>query len=937
MSRIVGLKEATNMIWETITISREQDSNTYPYFFIVGAGISTPEIPSATGIIDHCKNKLNQMYEGQAELDNIVDNAKKLDENTAKYYSYWFGTAYKNKIHRQQYLKEIISNSKISMSNLLLAQVINSKRIATTVITPNFDNHLLKSLNLMGNYEVFSTNNMMDNMAISPTSTNIQIMHIHGTYQFYDCKNLDNEIEEVAKEQGIKSTARTIEEFLKNQVPIVIGYSGWEDDVLMTKLKERLRCTDLPYNLIWFCYSKKDYDILPAWLKESEDVIFVSAYVDKDGLDEIKDEKEESQLFLPAEDVFSALISKFSIDAPYIFSNPIKYYIEVVDSFLPENIDVFPIEVWKRRLDYIEGKFTELEKKMIALDDASARKDMQKVTDILSNINMSYVSDEDVTHIINGIVKPIISNRNSIEEREVIIAFIKRVIDIVSEKRVLFSNDIISDYIILILQCAFKHGRVIGVTEELSIIDSLLNLCKVIGEVEPLLFTKLVKSNFVDEDEKRIILNEIIYDGKENIQSLNACSAVISAINILIELQEPIDDDKLQLLDNIKEEHSDNKDIQDDYYYLQLHMCEKDFYKPTINIKKVVDEIQSIDASPQLLLHARVIECNLEDDKNKKIIISEKAINDYDIENIDTCAECQDYANVIYQTIINKILISQQIEMKYIDQAFLLCEKEHHCEFVLKKMIYTIYKYIGTIESSYEKKAHLKRMILLCSDNEIFEEYALCVIELFKIFDENEKERFIQEYPMSEQCYRAHQYNVKAIDEYINHNIEDCGKLLLEASKIYDDIFKQQYNPALINICYMVRRDELSDYNMNELDIVRKITWMDSDAFFHINEALIYLKYNDWEKAINAVKNIETDLDSALDWWGNENIVGLYEKNQVYVLLLISGKIDINLVEDKEVFDEFCRDSISIPPQYYETIMSSNSQTHSNSENGCSA
>lgn len=200
MGKIVDLREAINLIWETVKITEEQGGSLEcPYLFIVGAGISAPEILSANGIVQHCKEKVRELYRENSEEYNLIEErAKNLNINSAGYYSYCFGQAYKNKIHRQQYLKRIIKNARISTSNLLLAQILNSKKIATTVITPNFDNQLLKSLNLLGNYDVFSANNILDNIALSRNSEEIQLMHVHGTYEFYDCCNLENEISKIA-------------------------------------------------------------------------------------------------------------------------------------------------------------------------------------------------------------------------------------------------------------------------------------------------------------------------------------------------------------------------------------------------------------------------------------------------------------------------------------------------------------------------------------------------------------------------------------------------------------------------------------------------------------------------------------------------------------------------------------------------------------------
>lgn len=135
MGKKINLKEAVNLIWETVKITEEQSQNNgLPYLFIVGAGISMPEILSANGIVEHCQEKIKVLCQDNDEIDKIFEKSKEYNINSASYYSFWFGQAYKNKIHRQQYLKSIINKARISTSNLLLAQILNNKRIATTVI-----------------------------------------------------------------------------------------------------------------------------------------------------------------------------------------------------------------------------------------------------------------------------------------------------------------------------------------------------------------------------------------------------------------------------------------------------------------------------------------------------------------------------------------------------------------------------------------------------------------------------------------------------------------------------------------------------------------------------------------------------------------------------------------------------------------------------------
>lgn len=53
MGKIFKLKDAITLIWETVKITEEQGETGCPYVFIVGSGISAPEILTASGIIQH--------------------------------------------------------------------------------------------------------------------------------------------------------------------------------------------------------------------------------------------------------------------------------------------------------------------------------------------------------------------------------------------------------------------------------------------------------------------------------------------------------------------------------------------------------------------------------------------------------------------------------------------------------------------------------------------------------------------------------------------------------------------------------------------------------------------------------------------------------------------------------------------------------------------
>ncbi|MBT3319828.1 MAG: hypothetical protein HN389_08700 [Clostridia bacterium] len=155
MSNTISLDEAINQIWQTIKLQESEPlKSTLPYFFLVGAGISMPEIKGASGIIEELKADVEELYSEKPDMvESIKKDAKKISD-PMKLYSFWFEKAHPNRINRQQYLERIICQSKISSANLLLAQILISKKISTSVVTLNFDDKLHLALSLFGTHEV---------------------------------------------------------------------------------------------------------------------------------------------------------------------------------------------------------------------------------------------------------------------------------------------------------------------------------------------------------------------------------------------------------------------------------------------------------------------------------------------------------------------------------------------------------------------------------------------------------------------------------------------------------------------------------------------------------------------------------------------------------------------------------------------------------------
>ena len=918
MGKIVKLREAINLIWETVNINEEQNGiMECPYVFIVGAGISAPEILTANGIIQHCQEKVKKLYqEDEEELERVFERAEVLQSNSAKFYSYWFGQAYKNKLHRQQYLRNIINNARISTSNLLLAQILKNKKIATTVITPNFDNHLLKSLNLLGNYDVFSANNVMDNIALNKNSSIVQIMHVHGTYEFYDCCNLENEITKVAHEQGIKTTAGTIEEFLKTQSPIVLGYSGWEDDVIMSKLKERLEYAVLPYSLIWFCYSKKDYEILPDWLKTYDDVIFV--------LPDLKENTKESvgeiqeQLYLPAEDVFNALITKFGFEAPNLFSNPIQYYIELIDGFLPENIEIFPIKSWKRRLDYIEEHLGDLEKQIILLDTAAARKDIVDITEILREIDYSFIPTDDMQHILDGVVMPLINSKNRIEDIKDLVEFFYAIQDLLFVRFKDISNEKLYVYLMKILGLAEYYRGKIEKVDLIGIYDKSLEICNLGEDYENVILTVLgMKSEIVDKDQKIALRDMVIERGKELIDNEEIARLVLIAAFRQIKDQGNITEYYNEVIDSTKREYEDNRNILKVYYENLLSLLDKNI-EINISLDNLLDQIRKNDLPSYLLLHAQRVYCAAEKDIETQVNIAADAIEQYDIESIDYCQECIDYALLLQYIICGRISFRNTIEQRYIDYAIRLCNKEEGCPVVSEIIVNTIAEYVDSINSQYEKRELCKKVISICEKSKLFSEWGYFSQKYVEYLERREYEDYLKENEKYRVYQEAREKMSVAIDAYVLHDITLCRDILLDVSECFDKIFEERYNPALVNICFMARRGEIPDLNISVLDVLNRITWMDDSAILNINKALVYISQNAWVEARKEVSEIEWDLEGALQWWNQEDVVGKNEKAIVMTLLTLEEKIDVNaeILEDLNTVI----DSISIPKDIIEEI-----------------
>lgn len=262
------LKDAVFQIKQSYEWALSKDRSS-PFFFVIGAGVSVPRVPLASEIIRQCREKCGAI-EAPKSGNTVLDE-----------YSHWLNEAFHAPEMRQDYFRELIQGKPIPTANFRLAHLLLGERMkkpfTNLVVTTNFDNFLSRALSLFGKEHVLCDSpNTAPRLDLSNPEL-LQIIHVHGTYQFYDIKNLSGEVEEAAAldDETIATMASLLDSLLRDKSPIVVGYGGWEGDVFMKSLKRRLRGGPLPQPLYWCCYHRDSWRSLPEWLRKNSNVRFV--------------------------------------------------------------------------------------------------------------------------------------------------------------------------------------------------------------------------------------------------------------------------------------------------------------------------------------------------------------------------------------------------------------------------------------------------------------------------------------------------------------------------------------------------------------------------------------------------------------------------------------------------------------------------------------
>lgn len=491
------------------TLFHDEGSNYFPYFFIVGAGISVPEIPAASKIIEICKETA-QKFDNESYI-KFEEETKLFKNNGMKYYSSWIEHAFPNRINRSRLFKDLCSKSKISSANLMLAQILNSGQFANTVFTTNFDDSIKKALDLIGAKNYFCAENKMDNLVIdTKTKDIIQVVNVHGTFNFYDCANLEKEIDSIASQSGTVSSSRLLASFLSNQAPIIVGYSGWENDVIMTCLKERLTYPT-PLQYLWVCYDEKSYSNLPDWIKDNDSIIFVVPENELNCEEECNANSwnnSGNRDTIDATMFFKRIISDNKLEPPIIFTDPHKYYSQKIESLLPKNEDVLHLRNWTKRLKLLESDDT-FEKLLQQLENAYISKNYDKASDVVLEMSKLQLNGTNAEFVCTNMIRDIIKEEDAISSFEERLSFHISSLEFINNNlHQLHNTESLISTMKKILFTRFDYS---DREKMISLFDQTIEVAKKDNNLLLIELTGLaIKSEFVNKEEKKKFLKEVI-------------------------------------------------------------------------------------------------------------------------------------------------------------------------------------------------------------------------------------------------------------------------------------------------------------------------------------------------------------------------------------------------------------------------------------------
>lgn len=259
MSRQLSPEQAAAEIAALCRQDAQDNKWRYRAVFITGSGLSEPAVPLSRNIARACAAHCS------ADPASLPEH----DYTPAQQMAFWLERAYPEPAARRAFLRSYFEGKPITAAWLKLARLVASGRFCNTVITTCFDDFASRALEL---FQV--PRSVCDTILAIPrfqpeNESVAQVFHVHGGVFEYDSSRLLPH----GRDDYRGAVSAKVSVALSGRVPVVLGYSGLEQDAVMLAFKERAAV--LKNGFYWYCHSRNGYEELPSWLKEIGKAVFI--------------------------------------------------------------------------------------------------------------------------------------------------------------------------------------------------------------------------------------------------------------------------------------------------------------------------------------------------------------------------------------------------------------------------------------------------------------------------------------------------------------------------------------------------------------------------------------------------------------------------------------------------------------------------------------
>jgi NAD-dependent SIR2 family protein deacetylase len=256
---------------------------------LLGAGCSVSAgIPTAEGIIKEIKSRYPNSYDEVTEK-TYANCMKKLSPG-----------------ERKNLIMNLVNDSKVNIAHIAIAELMKHGYI-NRVLTPNFDNILIKACGLAGEYPPIYDLASYENFKPEHIPEKC-IFYLHGQYTGFKLLNTQKEVEEqAAKLEGLFNRIN------EDSIWLVIGYSGKNDSLF--KLLEKVPVFE--NRLFWVGYENEEphYELTEKILGEEKYAFYIKGY--------------------NADSFFSELSIKLRLYPPSFILKPFTYLKNIIDTIVP--------------------------------------------------------------------------------------------------------------------------------------------------------------------------------------------------------------------------------------------------------------------------------------------------------------------------------------------------------------------------------------------------------------------------------------------------------------------------------------------------------------------------------------------------------------------------------------------------------------------------